>query len=118
MTNLLAQQEIGVTGTLRGIGNIGNAGANAGTVFTDVLSGAIGLLTAIAGIWFVFLVISGALGIMTSGSDKAAAEGARRRIMNGLIGLVIIVAGLFIVDFIGGLLGLNVLSPLEIINSF
>jgi hypothetical protein len=118
MQKYLAQTEIPIKGTFQTPGNLGNAGTNAGNLFTSVLSGAIGLLTVIAGIWFIFLLITGAIGIMTSGGDKQAAEGAKKRITNALIGLLIVVAGIFIVDFVGGLLGLNILDPLLIINAF
>lgn len=118
MQDYLAQVPIPITGTFNTPGNLGNPGTNAGNLFTSVLSGAIGLLTVIAGIWFIFLLVTGAIGIMTSGGDKQAAEGAKKRITNALIGLLIVVAGIFIVDFVGGILGLNILDPISIIDVF
>ena len=48
---------------------------------------------------------------------KAALEEARKRITTGLIGLIVVVAGIFLVDLIGGFLGLDILQPgLQIIS--
>ena len=112
MENLLAQQEIPL-GTLRGIGPLGPenlSGASSVTIFTKVLSTTIGIITVIAGIWFTFLLIAGAIGIMSAGSDKASLENARKRLMNGLIGLIVVVAGIFLVDLFGKIIGLDILN--------
>ena len=120
MHNLLAQQEVPIPGSFSGPGTgpLSNPGANAGTIFTNFLSAIIGLITMIAGIWFIFLLVTGAIGIMTAGGDKTAAENARKRITSGIIGLGVVVAAVFLADLVGSLLGLNVLDPIQIINSF
>ena len=105
-----SQIAVGI-GPLEGIGPLGTPGGQAGSLFDDIISAAIGLITIIAGIWFVFLLISGAIGVMTAGGDKASMETARKRITSGVIGLVIVVAGIFLVELIGGLLGLDILQP-------
>lgn len=116
MNNQIAQVDVG---PLEGIGPLGTPGdpGGASTLFNNIISSAIGLITIIAGIWFIFLLITGAIGIMSAGGDKTALEGARRRITTGLIGLIVVVAGIFLVDLIGGLLGLDILQPgQQIIN--
>ena len=102
---------------LTGVGEIGSpSGAEgAADLFNNIISSVIGLITIIAGIWFVFLLITGAIGIMSAGGDKAALEEARKRITSGLIGLIVVVAGIFLVDLIGGFLGLDILQPGETI---
>jgi hypothetical protein len=120
MQNLLTQREIVPPGTFSGPGTglLSNPGASAGTVFTNFLSSIIGLMTAIAGIWFIFLLVTGAISLMTSGGDKAQAETARKRITSGIVGLGVVVAAVFLADLIGSLLGLDILNPIEIIESF
>ena len=120
MQNFLAQQEIPIPGSFSGPGTgpLSNPGANAGTVFTNFLSGIVGLITVVAGIWFVFLLITGAISIMTSGGDKAAVESARKRITSGIIGIAVVVAGIFLADLIGSFLGFDLLDPIQVINSF
>jgi len=118
MKNLIAR-EIPLGGPLEGVGPLGAPGGAGGaaTLFNNIISSVIGLITIIAGIWFVFLLITGAIGIMSAGGDKAAMEEARKRITTGLIGLIVVVAGIFLVDLIGGFLGLDILQPAQqIIN--
>lgn len=114
-----AQNEIG--GYFEGPGPLGNtfgflgdprAGAGKAVIlFSKIMSSVIGLLTVIAGLYFVFTLITGALAWLSAGGDKMATENAQKRITHGLIGLVIIIAGIFLIDIIGGLLGLDILSP-------
>lgn len=114
MENLLAR-EIPLGG-VEGIGPLGTPGGQAGSLFDNIISSIIGLITIIAGVWFIFLLIAGAIGVMTAGGDKANMETARKRITNGVIGLVIVVAGIFLVELIGKLLGLDdILLPGEAI---
>src|SRR3989344_1131532 len=118
MKKLIARQ-IDFGGPLEGVGPLGTPGdaEGAATLFNNIISSVIGLITIIAGIWFVFLLITGAIGIMSAGGDKAAMEEARKRITTGLIGLIVVVAGIFLVDLIGGFLGLDILQPAQqIIN--
>ena len=90
---------------------------NAGEIFNNLISTVVGIITVVAFIWFVFLFLTGALGIMTAGGDKAKVEASRQRLTNGIVGLVIVVAAIFIVDLIGGLLGIeNILNPAELIE--
>jgi hypothetical protein len=89
-----------------------NPAVDAGTRFNTIMSSVIGIITVIGFIWFIFLLIMGAIGIMSSGGDKAQAETARKKITSGLIGLVVLIAGLFLFDLFGSLLGIpDVLNP-------
>jgi len=106
MKNLLADQI--PLGNFQGFGPLGNPlGTNGIHIFTKFLSTTIGLMTIIAIIWFIFVLITGAIGWISAGSDKAAVETARKKIANGLIGLVVVIGALFIIDLVGYLLGIN-----------
>ena len=57
------------------------------------------------------MIITGSIGIISSGGDKAALESARKRITTGVIGFVVVVAAIFIVQLIGRLIGIpNILD--------
>ena len=94
-------------GGLRGFGPLGlEQGQDAPTIFTKFISSTIGLMTIIAIIWFAFVLITGAIGIISSGGDKASLETARKKITTGIVGLVVVIAAIFIIDLIGRLIGL------------
>lgn len=113
MKNLVAQ-EIPL-GELKGFGPLGNPVDSGVNTFTKFISSTIGLMTIIAIIWFVFVLITGAISWIGAGGDKAAVESARKRIANGLIGLVVIIAAIFIVDLVGNLIGIPDILNLELL---
>jgi hypothetical protein len=120
MLNKLAQAATNLGEPLEGLGRPGLEGIGAGEapgILDDVLSIIIGTMTTIAAIWFVFQIIIGAYGWMSAGGDKAAVQNAQKKITNGLIGLIIVVAAIFILDFVGYLLGLPfATSPADFIR--
>lgn len=89
--------------------------SNAGAVFNNIISVSIAIITVVAGIWFISILITGAVGLIGSGGDKAAVEEARRKITTGFIGLVVVVAGIFIVDLIGKIFGIDIRNPGEVL---
>lgn len=108
--NKLAQIKLSPDEGFTGFGPLGKGGEEAISTFTKFLSGTIGLMTIIAIIWFVFVLIAGAIGIISSGGDKAALETARKRITTGLVGLTVVIAALFIIDLIGFIIGIDILN--------
>ena len=108
MKNLLAQQSNPI-GNLSGIGNLGLQGgaySDAVKLVAQIISATIGLLTVIGAIYFMFMLITGAIAIISSGGDKAAYENARRKLTTGAIGFVAVIAGMFIMSLIAIILGL------------
>jgi hypothetical protein len=87
-------------------------------MFAKVLSSVIGLLTIIASLWFIFLFMSGAVSWLTAGGDKARVQEAQKKITNGIIGLVVVIAAIFIIDLIGTIIGLDILNPVQFITNF
>lgn len=117
MEVLAAEQQIG--GQITGNGPLADFLLNAGSIgalFTKGISVIIGVLTVSAGLWFIFQFFLGALGWLSAGGDKTAIENARKKITNAVIGLVIVIAAIFLIDLIGTILGLNILSPGEFIQ--
>jgi hypothetical protein len=114
--NNLADIKLAPVGGFKGFGPLGlEGGESAPAVFTKFISSTVGLLTIIAIIWFVILMIMGAIGIMSSGGDKASLETAKKRITTGIIGFVIVIAAIFIVQVIGRLLGIPSLLDLPVL---
>ena len=121
MDKLIAQSVINVGNTLQGEGILANFGVinhatspfYAPDAFNRVLSVIIAIVTIIATIWFFFILITSAVSIISSGSDKAVLETAKKRIYLGFAGLLIVIASIMIVDIIGTLLGLDILDPAE-----
>lgn len=109
MKNLVADIPIAPPGGFKGFGKLGlesESAFNADLVFTNFLSSAIGLIGLIAIIWFVFLVVTGGYGFMAAGNDKNAIESSRKKLINGLVGLLIALLGIFVIRFIGYLIGI------------
>lgn len=119
MNNLISQSNTTLPGTINGVGNIGQP-TNPESTFAKIISSAIGLITIIAFIWFLFTLITGAIGIITAGGDKGKLEEARGRITTGVIGVGVVIAGIFIVDLIAKILGipsiLNIPAMLNLIT--
>lgn len=104
MKNLLAQGQTVLNTPLSGIGSIGS-GANPAGTLASILSTVVGLLTLIAGIYFMFNVITGAIEIISSGGNKGGYESARSKITFGVIGIIVVIGAMFIVDFVTDILG-------------
>ena len=117
--NYLTDIEI-APGGFKGYGLYGLEGygaASGGQIFNIFISRAISIMTIVAFVWFVFSVFTGAIGIISSGGDKQALEAARKKIMTGIIGIVVVVSAIFIVSLIGQFLGIeNILNPAVLIE--
>lgn len=59
---------------------------------------------------FFFVFIMGAIQWITSGGDKQALEGARSKISNGLIGLVILFSSYALIRLIEAFFGIDILA--------
>jgi hypothetical protein len=70
----------------------------------------IGLAFVIGVIVFLFMLILGAIQWISSGGDKQALEGARGRISNALIGIVILLATFAIIKLIETFFGISILA--------
>jgi len=99
-------------GRIVGEGEWADPGNDATTFLTDIISTVVGLMTLIAGIFFFFILLSGAIGWISSGGDRQKIESARQRVFNGVIGIVVVVAAIFIIQIVGGVIGFpDILRP-------
>lgn len=97
-------------GELRGLGPLGlkddPTGTSAGIRFSSFITTLIGVMTVIAIIWFIIQFMIGAVGILGSSGDKGKMAEARGKITSAVIGLVVVVAGVFFIGLVGEVLGL------------
>lgn len=89
--------------------------STAAEIFTNILSRTIGVMTIVAGIWFIFQFIIGGYSYMTAGNDSQKMGQATQKITSALIGLVVIVAAYAIISLLGSLLGFEILHPEKLI---
>lgn len=115
-------QSLGRIGSGGGVGfladfNIDNAVETIKSIAT-LISNLVAFITIIAGLWFGFQFVMGALAWLTSGGDKNGLEGARNRMIHAFIGLLMVVAALAIVGIMGTFFGLDILlrKPDIIVN--
>jgi uncharacterized membrane protein YphA (DoxX/SURF4 family) len=119
------KEKLAVTSTnigepVTGIGNLGlEPGTDTGvSTLTSLISTLIGLLTVIAALYFMFMLVTGAIGIISSGGDKGAYEDARKKITFGVIGLVVVISAIFIMRLVATFLGIpNILNLGEMIDA-
>lgn len=120
MKYLLSDINLFDQGNLKGFGPLGlEQGQDPGDIFNKFISNAIGLMTIIAFLWFIFLVIIGAIGIMSAGGDKNAIQTNTKKITNGLIGLVVLISAIALIQLIGKLFQIDnfILDPATAIKN-
>lgn len=121
MKNLLADtiQLTPDDGGLKGFGFLGlekTSSSDAPITFNKFLSTVIGIMTIIAFIWFIIQLFTGTISLMASGGDKTKVAEARTKITTSLIGLVVVIATIFLIEVIGNILGVKwILNPAVLI---
>jgi cytochrome bd-type quinol oxidase subunit 2 len=105
-------------GSVVGIGKLGLedkviTSESVKTQFSGTLSTIITSLTVVGGLAFVIFFTLGGLKWLTAGGDKAKVSEAQQQMTQGVIGLVAMVAGLFVVGVVGGVLGIDILNPFK-----
>ena len=64
----------------------------------------------IGSVVFLFIMIIGAIGWITSGGDKTAVEAARGKITGALVGIVLLFSLFAVVKLVGGFFGIDILT--------
>lgn len=78
--------------------------------FQKLLPAAIGMLFVVGVTIFLFMIILGAIGWISSGGDKAALEAAKGKISNAIIGVVVLLSTFALVKIIETFFGINILT--------
>jgi len=90
---------------------LGNLGKQTGaSFFAKFIPSAIGLAFIVGSLVFFAMLVWGAIEWISSGGDKQHLEGARGRITNALIGIVILFAAYAILNVIEIFFGIKILT--------
>lgn len=84
--------------------------------FTDIVSKTVGVLSVVGILWFVVQFMIGAFQWISAGGDPKQLESARSRIIQSVLGLVIILSVLILTSFIGSIFGFEILNVGKMIN--
>lgn len=115
--NLISDIQLYPDNGLEGPGSLGKPTGNGVSDLASIISRAIGIMTIVAIIWFVFTFVLGVIGIIGSGGDKQALESARKKITTSAIGLLVVILALVIISLIGRFIGIpNILDINTLFN--
>lgn len=82
-----------------------------------LISIGIGTLTTLAGVFFIVIFLDGCINWVTSAGEKGKLETARGKMINGVIGLVLIIISYAVIGLIGTILGFTILQPGDMIKT-
>lgn len=108
--NVFAQEvPLGTIGADEGLGPFALVSDAGSALFgiTRIVSSVIGFMTIAAGIWFLLHFLIGGFNWITAGGDKTRLQGARDRLTNAFIGLIVVVAGWAILALAGTFTGVD-----------
>ena len=75
------------------------------------ISNGLGLLTILAGLFFIFYFVSAGMNWITAGGDSGKIQKARDQMVQSVLGLIIIAISYGIVGLVGSFLGIQILQP-------
>lgn len=77
--------------------------------FSFLLGNIIAFFTVVAGIIFIFQFLIGGFNWLTSSGDKAKLETAQQKLINSVIGLVIVLSAYALISLMAAVLGIDIL---------
>lgn len=80
------------------------------SALSKVLQTGMQTLFVFAIVFALFVIIFGAIQWITSGGDKQKLEGARKRIIFAIVGLLVVLFAFFIVNLVGSVFGVTLLQ--------
>jgi UDP-N-acetylmuramyl pentapeptide phosphotransferase/UDP-N-acetylglucosamine-1-phosphate transferase len=93
-------------------------GKSGSEFFQDLIPRMVGLAFVVGVLIFFFIMVVGAIQWISSGGDKTAVEGARGKITNAIVGVVILLSTFALLKVIEDFFGINILTldigPLKI----
>ncbi|KKS97890.1 MAG: hypothetical protein UV73_C0004G0032 [Candidatus Gottesmanbacteria bacterium GW2011_GWA2_43_14] len=98
-------------------GGVGVTTDAVGNRLNSVISAILGLLTVIAGLWFLIQFILAGFNWINAGGDKNNAQAAWQKMTNAVVGLIIVVFAWVFVALIGKLLNINILDPGDMLKN-
>lgn len=87
--------------------------ASTAAILENFLSTLLGILTITASLFFIVYFFIGAFKWVAGGGDSGKIQKARDQMIQGVMGLIIIIASYSVIGVIGALLGINILDPVQ-----
>jgi len=88
----------------------GGEGVGAPTMVESIISRMLFVVTVVGGLLFLTMFVTGAINWITSGGDSGKVASARNRMIQGVLGLVVLVAAYSAVGVVGQIVGINILN--------
>ncbi len=113
--NLLTQNLTlpGVTGSIKGpLGTLGGSSIGSNFTIGGILSAAIPLVFAFAGLGLLLMLISAGYAFLTSAGDAKKMEQGKSRLTNALVGFILVFAAYWIVQLTGNIFGLQSITTI------
>jgi len=88
--------------------------ADANTPLQDletIISTSVGILTVVSSLFFIVYFFMAALKWVTAGGDGGKVGKARDEMVQGVVGLIVVVAAYGIIGLLGTIIGINILNP-------
>jgi len=115
MPKLLAQAANFGTG-IQPVSPVYSPSADPAANLEVIISTGLGVMTVVGGLFFVVYFFLGALKWVTAGGDSGKVGKARDEMIQGVIGLIILVAAYAIVGLIGTIIGIDLLNVADTIE--
>ena len=88
----------------------GGEGVGSPTMVESIISRMLFVVTVVGGLLFLTMFVTGAINWITSGGDSGKVASARNRMIQGVLGLVVLVAAYSAVGVVGQIVGINILN--------
>lgn len=110
---LLAQQSIGTFKPPTDAFSLNSeiSGEAATSNFEHFISNAIAALTIIGGLFFIFYFVMGGLNWITAGGEQGKITKARDQMVQGVVGMIVIIISYGLIGVVGALVGFDFLHP-------
>lgn len=79
--------------------------------FETIISTSVGILTVVSSLFFIVYFFMAALKWITAGGDGGKVGKARDEMVQGIMGLIVVVAAYGIIGLVGTIIGIDILNP-------
>ena len=113
LSTLIAQFGDGITSPSNAYTEGGTTQEGVFANFDLIISNILGLFTIIGGLIFVIYFLIASIQWITAGGDAGKLTEARNKMVQGALGLIILVASYGILGLIGTIVGIDIIDPVS-----
>lgn len=96
-------------------GELGKGGTAAGTThFGNIIVSILNVMIIAGAVMLLIMIVWSGIAWISSGADKERLQGARQRLINAIVGFIILISVFAIANFIGSIFGLGWFQDLKI----